>query len=96
MTRVYVENPKLENEDGLSRGKNDYTYTCNVKAGDTVPIRFSQDKGYAVYQPVVYKSSKNSVAYVDECGVIHAIGSGKTKITTKINGKVLTVTVNVQ
>lgn len=96
VTRVYVENPKLENEDGLSRGKNDYTYTCNVKAGDTVPIRFSQDKGYAVYQPVVYKSSKNSVAYVDECGVIHAIGSGKTKITTKINGKALTVTVNVE
>ena len=67
-----------------------------MTAGMTTSLKFTRDKGYAVYQPVVFKSSKPATAYVDECGVIHAIGSGKTKLTAKINGKSVTITVQVK
>lgn len=94
VTRFYVEDPDLGATTGLSKVKNT-SYTYNTTVGTTLPLRFTQNSSYAVYQSVAFKSSKPAVAYVDECGVLHAIGSGKTKLTAKINGKSVTITVNV-
>ncbi len=94
VTRFYVEDPDMGATTGLSKVKNT-SYTYNTTVGTTLPLRFTQNSSYAVYQSVAFKSSKPAVAYVDECGVLHAIGSGKTKLTAKINGKTISITVNV-
>lgn len=93
-TRVYVENPDLTQTAGIVRKKTN-NYVIDMKKGSATLIRYAQEKNNALYQPVVYKSNKPAVAYVDESGVIHAIGEGKAKLTTKINGKSITITVNV-
>ena len=49
-----------------------------------------------VFQTVYYKSSKTSVAFIDENGVIYARGKGKANITTKINGKTCKIAVTVE
>ncbi len=69
-----------------AKGKNKYNMT--LKAGESVALAF-----VSVEQEYVFKSSKPDVAYVDEDGWVVAKAAGKTKLTTKINGK--TVTVNV-
>lgn len=69
-----------------AKGKNKYNLT--MKAGENIAMAFA-----SVEQEVVFKSSKPDVAYVDEDGWVVAKTAGKTKLTTKINGK--TVTVNV-
>ncbi len=74
--------PKLQ----AAKGKN--KYTLNIKAGETEALSFA-----FVEQEYVFKSSKPDFAYVDEDGWVIAKAPGKTKLTTKINGK--TVTVNV-
>ena len=41
------------------------------------------------------RSSKSNRAFVDEDNVLVARNTGKTKLTAKINGKTLTIDVNV-
>ncbi|MCR5249243.1 MAG: hypothetical protein K6E50_01405 [Lachnospiraceae bacterium] len=44
-------------------------------------------------QPVVFKSSKPEIAFIDEGGYVVARSKGKAKFTTKVNGKAITITV---
>ncbi|MCR4643588.1 MAG: leucine-rich repeat protein [Lachnospiraceae bacterium] len=69
-----------------AKGKNKYNLT--LKAGESVSLGF-----VFVDQEYVFKSSKQDVAYVDEDGWVVAKAAGKTKLTTKINGKTITVNV---
>ncbi len=98
ITRVYVEEPALEETGGLVKANaNGTVYKLeNIDAGSAVALKFVKDAGHAVYQPVVYKSSKPEVAYADERGIIHAKGKGKAKITFKINGRTYSINVVVK
>ena len=62
----------------------------NMKTNDTADIELP-----GVVQDVVFKSNKPDVAFIDEEGHIEARGKGTAKLTTKINGKTITVTVKV-
>lgn len=46
-------------------------------------------------QPVVFKSTKPDIAFMDENGNVEARSKGKGKFTAKINGKTITITVKV-
>ena len=61
-----------------------------MKVGQTITITEK-----ATYQKILYRSNKNNIAFVDEYGVITARRSGKAVITAKVNGKRVTITVNV-
>lgn len=86
---VYVEDITIKT-DGITAGKKN-KYTLKMKAGETKEIRFAN-----VHQPVLFKSSKPQVAYETGSGVIKAKKKGKTKLTTKINGKTVTINVVVE
>ncbi len=86
---VFVEDPTITTKGIQSAGKN--KYKINMASGASTAIEF-----VSVDQPVVFKSSKGDRAYVDEDGVIHANVSGKAKLTAKVNGKTITITVTVQ
>ena len=87
--QVYVEDPSLNTGDGLTL-KSGLNYNLTLKVGEKYTI---EEK--AVYQPVLYKSSKPAVAFVNESGVITARGAGTAKITAKVNGKKVTINVTV-
>ena len=67
--------------------------TLNMTAGEVSaePVTLPY-----VEQDVIFKSSKCSVAYIDDDGFIHARSKGSAKITAKINGKTVTITVKVK
>ena len=46
--------------------------------------------------PVIFKSSKPAVAYVDENGNIIALSQGKTKLSARIDGKTVTISLKVK
>ena len=89
-TCVYVENAVLVEEGELHRG-NGNSYTLRMKAGSTQRLRFRTGEGFGVFQPVLFKSNKNNIAFVDEYGVIEARKAGKAVISTKLNGKKITI-----
>ena len=91
---VYVEEPVLEEGVGLKQ-KSAYTYTLTIKEGDRYELGYRDDKGYALYQRPVYKSSKPLCAFADENGTVYAYKAGNTTISTRINGKVLKIRVKV-
>ena len=84
---VYVEDPVITAE-GIT-GKYP-TYTLALKKGQTVILGIDQ-----VYQDVIFQSNKNNIAFISEDGVISARSKGKAVMTTKINGKKITLNVNV-
>ena len=47
-------------------------------------------------QPVIFKSSKPDIAFMDENGQVVARRKGKAKFTAKINGKTITINVTVE
>ena len=66
-------------------------YTLDMKKGDILKLEYKY-----LDQKVVFKSSKPDTAYVDMQGNIIAVKAGKkVKLTAKINGRTVTVTVNV-
>ncbi|MCR4643633.1 MAG: Ig-like domain-containing protein, partial [Lachnospiraceae bacterium] len=81
---VIVEDPSIE---GSSKP---YAQTLNmkVKTEETITLK-------KVDQPVFFKSSKPHIAWMDEDGVIHARSKGTAKLTAKINGKSVKITVKV-
>ncbi|MCR4585048.1 MAG: Ig-like domain-containing protein [Lachnospiraceae bacterium] len=83
---IAIKTGKIE----AAKGQNKYKLTLD-KAGDKAKIEFNN-----VSRPVVFKSSKGVVAYVDKEGNVIANGKGKAKLTTKLNGKTITITVNVK
>ncbi|MCR5249299.1 MAG: BspA family leucine-rich repeat surface protein [Lachnospiraceae bacterium] len=84
---VHVEDPALEGSAKPCK------MTLNMKAGEVSekPVTL-----LGVEQDVIYKSNKPSVAYIDDSGLIRARSKGTAKITAKINGKTVTITVKVK
>jgi len=83
---VFVEDIIIKNLTPSKKNK----YTLSLNVGETKEIEFA-----CLYGNYCFKSSKNECAYVDANGVIHALKSGTCKLTTKINGKTVTITVKV-
>ncbi|MCR5251259.1 MAG: leucine-rich repeat protein [Lachnospiraceae bacterium] len=73
------------------KGKNKYTLNLNLKGTATTTLEF-----LGVDRDVVLKSSKPNVAYVDEYGEVILKETGKTKFTVKLDGKTVTVNVEVR
>ena len=85
---VYVEDPTITGKEfTLKKGK----YYIDMKGGDIQLIRFAK-----LYRNVQFKSSKPEKAFVDEDGYIRARSNGKAKLTAKVNGATVTITVNVK
>lgn len=85
---VYVEDIALATDDKLTGKSN--KYSVSMKTGDTIellPVK--------LYQPMIFKSNKSEVAYADEDGLLTARSAGTAKLTAKVNGKTVTVTVKV-
>ena len=84
---VHVEDP------AIAGSAKPYKMTLNMKAGEVSegPVTLPN-----VVQDVVFKSNKCSVAYIYDSGLIHARSKGTAKITAKINGKTVTITVKVK
>ena len=85
---VFVEDPTITTE-GISKKGN--KYSLEMKEGSSVQILYG-----ARFSSVPYRSSDCSVAYADEYGIIHARRKGSAKLSGKINGKTVTITVKVQ
>lgn len=86
-TTVIVEDPSIKNEDvTISKKK----YNLMIAEGHTLPITVAN-----VDRIVTFSSNKPSVAYVNENGELVAKNAGKAKLTTKINGKTITINVTV-
>ena len=76
---------------GLKPGKpNKYTID-ELKIGESTKLAFT-----AVDQDVVFKSSKPDIAFIDEDFNVVIRNKGKAKFTAKINGKSVTISVNVK
>ncbi len=89
MIHVYVENPTIISKELQNVGKN--KYKVKLSPSSTMQICFS-----SVEQTVMFKSSKGETAYVDAAGTIHTNRPGKAKLTAKINGKTIIITVTVE
>ncbi len=87
--RVYVEDPTITTNVIQNSGKNKYKLT--LASGASAAIEFA-----SVNQTVIFRSSKGETAYVDTDGTIVANRPGKAKLTAKVNGKTITITVTVQ
>ena len=86
---LYSEDIRIGGE-GVVPGKPN-KYVIELKAGDSTDLVFSD----SLVQDVVFKSSKPDVAFVDENGHVVARRAGTSSLTTKINGKKITITVKV-
>ena len=89
---VTVEDPSIVS--GFKGSKR--RYSTEMKAADVKQIEFNSLGFDDPIRQVVFKSSKPAVAFVDEQGRIIAVGKGKTKLTSKINGKSISITVTVK
>ena len=90
---VYVEDPRLEadGEEGpLVEKKAGSSYALNLLNGEKYVL---QSEG--VFQPVIFSSSKPSVVFVDEAGVVYARGNGKANLVARVNGRKITVKVTI-
>lgn len=83
----YGEDITVKCDKISSANKNKYTIN-DLKVGTATDISLP-----GVKQDVVFKSSKPDVAFIDENGHIEARSKGKAKLTTKINGKTITILV---
>ena len=91
--KLIVEDPVIDDPAILKKGTNKYEITMGVNEIVYLPIK-------GVEQLVTFKSSKGTVAYADynDAGklTVYTQSKGKCKLSTKINGKTITVTVNVK
>ena len=91
---VVVEDPSVNTAAISRKGKKGYSYTAEMSVNSDIKLKFvSLD---ITEHPVIFKSSKPAVAYVDENGTIVALSKGKTKLSAKIDGKTVTISVNVR
>jgi len=86
--KVYVEDPVWMAAGLVSLKPSKYSFDAEKNG-----VYKLESKG--VYQTVVFKSSNNFVAFIDEYGRLHALNPGKANLTTKLNGKTYTITVKV-
>lgn len=90
---VYVEDLTVNGAEA-AKGKNKYTLDLNVGVSGEPVAMLSFDDSLA--QPVVFKSNKPDVAFVDEDGYVYTRNTGKAKFTAKVDGKTITITVKVE
>lgn len=92
---LIVEDPTITNAAIKETKPNSNKYKINTDVGSIVFLTFDQ-----MDQTVTFKSSNGAVAYADynkdEKLVIYAQSKGKCKLTAKVNGKTITITVNVE
>ena len=68
----------------------DNKYNFTLKKGDEVIIRAEK-----MYQPMVFISNHDNIAYMSTTGVLSARTEGTAKLTAKAYGKKITITVTV-
>ena len=91
---VTVEDPSI-NTAGISRnGKKGYSYTAEMTVNTEQKLSFASLN--IAEHPVIFKSSKPAVAYVDETGTIVALSKGKTKLSARVDGKTVTISLKVK
>ncbi len=97
IVHVYAEDPVLSGTGITSTGKN--KYSLNIKLGEKLGFNFAK-----MEQTVIFASGKGDIAFADIntgalegfYGYIQANHKGKAKLTAKVNGKKLTISVNVE
>ena len=82
---VIVDDPRIAENNNKYKA----SYTLHPEEGRDLGLNY-------VHGSPFFKSNKNSIAYVDADGMIHARTKGKAKITGKVNGKAVTITVKVE
>ena len=91
-TTVFVEDPTLDTEDTrMSTTDKANIYELKLNKGTRYLIQAP-----GVYQQINWKSSKDTIAFVDENGIIEGRAAGKANITTKINGQNIKIMVVVE
>ncbi len=90
---VYVENITVNGAEA-AKGKNKYNLELTAGGSEDPVAMIGFDE--SMEQAVVFKSNKPDIAFIDEDGYVYARSKGKAKFTTRINGKTITVTVNVK
>ena len=90
--KVIVEDPAIVGNPPKSA----YKLTLQMSAGETKYVKLTD-----VSQDVIFKSNKNSVAFIstdetEEGYLITARSKGTAKITAKVNGKTISITVKVK
>ncbi len=93
---VKVDDPTItavheEDKYDLAKSKGKNKYALTIISGQKMTLGYTY-----IDQPVIYKSSKPDIAFIDENGNIEARGAGKAKFTAKVNGKAITISVNVK
>ncbi len=89
---LIVDDPELK-EPAFAPDKHKagtYKYKLETEAGTVAFLKY-----VSMNQPLCFKSSNGSVAYVDEKLRLVAQNKGKCKLTAKINGKTVTINVKV-
>ena len=91
--KLIVEDPVIDSPAVVKKGNN--KYEIRMLLGEIVYLPFK-----SVDQPVTFKSSKGAVAYADygpsEKLTVFVQSKGKCKLSTKINGKTITIQVKVE
>lgn len=99
--KVYNEKPSFElaGNGQLTVGNSAGTvYNLDVKEGDVCRIKA---KDGTCFEPVLFRSNKNGIAFVDESGTVYARKAGANglpataKLTARIAGKTYTIKVKV-
>ena len=92
--KEYIIHLIVEDLSIISKGVNlaqKNKYKVTLAPGEALSIEFK-----SMIQPVFFKSNKSEIAYDNGTGTIVANKTGKAKLTTKINGKTITITVTVE
>ena len=90
---VYVEDLTLSDDSGFikaAKGANKYDLSMTLGTDTAIDLNGS------VNQPVIFKSSKPDIAFIDEYGSVRTRAKGKCKFTAKIDGKTITINVEVK
>ena len=95
VVEMYVEEIKftgvqLYGENAILSGSGS-KYSLTMKPDSAIML-----KADGIFQNVLFTSGKDSVVFADEAGVITARSSGKTKLTATVNGKKITINVEVK
>lgn len=85
---VYVEDPSIN--DSSFSGKN-YKYSINMSPGEVKEIKFEN-----LSRKVIFTGNRNDVAFADRDLVIHARSKGTAVLNATVNGKKITINVNVK
>ena len=89
---IYVISEDISLYGNYLEGKNN-KYTMKMNTGDK---KYSLLNMEYLQHPVVFKSNKPDIAFMDEYGNVVARRKGKAKFTSKVNGKTITINVTVE